>query len=75
MEMEVKEATLKFLEELEDSGIFNSTLRNEIKDVYEILRHEKVSLECENKVFKLIQKIKVEYFTLGTLAEKSFKNL
>lgn len=75
METEVREAALRFLEELEDTGKLNSTLKNEIKEVHEILRSEKVSLECENKVFKLIEKIKTEYFALGALAEKSFKNL
>ncbi|MDD7411308.1 hypothetical protein [Fusobacterium gastrosuis] len=75
METEVRETALRFLGELEDFGMLNSELKNEIKEVHEILRSEKVSLECENKVFKLIEKIKTEYFTLGALAEKAFKNL
>lgn len=75
METEIREAALNFLEELEDLGMLNSKLRSEIKELHEILRSEKVSLECENKVFKLIEKIKTEYFTLGALAEKAFKNL
>lgn len=74
METEIREAALIFLEELEDLGLLNSELKNEVKELHEILRSEKVSLECENKVFKLIEKIKTEYFTLGALAEKTFKN-
>lgn len=69
--MSEKEFALKFLEELEDSGELNNEAMKIVQDLQIKLSKEKVSVELENEIFKMIESLKEKYFFYGVLAGKN----
>lgn len=70
---EVKDAALKFLEELEDSGKLKSETAELVQKLHFNLSAEKISQELQNEIFKTIENLKKEYFSLGFSAGKVFE--